>query len=135
MDEIPEWFSKFGIYGLKIESIILECIDDKLQKKAAKMPSLLLAFQRSDLKVFMELDKFSLDKIRQIRDHLIADDPYWNVRSCEVVTIHDRRELNSIELEGHKITIVCGLCDMFTHFTPAVKTMILEECIKIVGTD
>jgi hypothetical protein len=134
LDEIPEWFSKFGIYGLKIESIILECIDDKLQKKSIKMPSLLLAFQRPDLKVFMELDKFSLDKIRQIRDYLSADVMYWDVSSNEIGTTHDRRELNSIEREGHKITIVCGLCDIITQFTPAVKTMILDECIKIVGT-
>lgn len=134
MDEIPEWFSKFGIYGLKIESIILECIDNKLQKKADKMPSLLLAFQRSDLKVFMELDKFSLDKIRQIRDYLSADVMYWDVRSNELGVLYDRRELNSIEREEHKITIVCGLCDIITQFTPALKTMILEECIKIVGT-
>ena len=139
MDEIPKRLSKFGLYGLKnglkIESIILEYIDNKVIKNTLNMPSLFLAFQRGDLKVFMELDKFTLEQIRQIRDYILNGVPNWSVQSCTDGVVDDRKDLNMIEREEHKITIVCKLCDIGAHFTFPVEKMILEECIKIVGTD
>ncbi len=99
------------------------------------MPSLHLAFKGADLKVFVELDKFSVEKIKLIRDYLIANQTYWDVRSNEIGIVCRRSDLNLIERESHKITIINGLSEIISPFNNEVKEMILEECIKIVGTD
>ena len=98
------------------------------------MPRICLVFEKEGLKILIELNKFSIDKIVKIRDYLLSDETEWNVSSYNSGESFPTTTINIIEIDATKIRIVCGMCDVITQFTNDIKNNILSECERIIST-